>query len=145
MTARLVGVVGAEAAAAAVTPVATISGGMILESTSAARYQRVYTYDGNNIANTSGAVDIPFRFAFRLVRFIARVNTNATTDDTEIDFQDDGTDLGTVTAGSGATGEFESGALTDDVAVDSLCNFKRDSVTTGNFFTVLMMVTFTIV
>jgi hypothetical protein len=84
---------------------------------------------GNFYTNaTESIVDLIFDYAFTVKRIRLNSPTNTRNGNTIISFRDDGADAtgATVTIGSTATGEFDSGALSAAVAAGSRINWKVD-------------------
>lgn len=89
--------------------------------------------EGSLISSTTeAAVDLTLDFGFTVRRDRAIVVTNTKSADSMLAFRDDGSSVGALTIGAGATGEFDSGALSVAVASGSLCNFLRDTSASGS-------------
>ena len=131
--------------ATSIIPASFITCIYVSEDDTAPRYCRIFAPDGNGLNDTEANIDVTARFGFQVIRTFMHVGVNAPTDDTVISFRDDGSSIGSLTAGSTATGDFESGALTDNVASGSLINFLKDSVAAGAVRVDLILVTYQIV
>jgi len=76
---------------------------------------------------TEGNVDQLIPFAFQVQNHFIVCDTNNRGTDTEVSFRDDGADVAAVTITASTTGDFDSGALTTNIAINSRCNFRVET------------------
>jgi hypothetical protein len=93
-------------------------------------------FQGALTSGTETTLDLTFDYPMTITRARAFCSLNTKNAATTLSFRDDGADVtGTaITINAGATGEFDSGALTSAVAAGSKIVFRTDASTstTGN-------------
>jgi len=82
---------------------------------------------GSFASGTEALVDETMRFAFRITRHHCTAIVNTKNVNFTCLFRDDAGDVASVTLTASTTGEFDSGVLTDDIVIDSVCDMERDT------------------
>jgi len=78
-------------------------------------------------SNTEGDVTLIQDNGFTVIRHRSHVRLNSKNGNTLLSFEDDSIAIGQLTIAAAATGDFDSGALTDVVAAGSEIDFGRDT------------------
>ncbi len=79
-----------------------------------------------NTSSTETTIDTTTDKTLKLVRVRVNVRTNSHNGNTIIAFRDDGVSIGSLTIGNATTGQFDSGALSNVIAIGSLINWILD-------------------
>ena len=99
-------------------------------TSTAAIFWFITDYLENNSA-TETDIDVAINFPFTVTRYQVIVGNNTKAVATTTAFRDDGADVGAITITGSTTGNFDSGAISTNIASGSLCNWRATGTASG--------------